>query len=194
MTGKNRIWLSSDYHINHRNVLKYCDRQFDSIEEMDEAFVRNHNKVVRRNDLFFFLGDLTFHPAAARKVLQKLNGRIHFIWGNHDKKIKKVGRELCEWTGGLKTIRVDKKKITLCHYPLESWDGSHWGHFHFHGHCHATFPEKSNRLDIGIDNAYKLLGEYRPFSLAEAIECLPEREEKERNANRNASSIQSEDT
>lgn len=175
----NRAFVSSDHHFNHRKILEYCERPFDSPEEMNAAFVSNHNKIVRPNDFVFFLGDFAFHPATTKKFLEQLNGRIHFIWGNHDKRTKKVIRSLCEWTGGLKVIVGGKrKKITLCHFPMESWDGSNWGHLHFHGHCHGTRTPTPGMLDVGIDNAYKLLGEYRPFSIQEAIEFVPKRDEE----------------
>jgi len=61
------------------------------------------------------------------------------------------------------------KPIILSHFPYATWNRSHYGSLHFHGHSHGNLPHIKNRLDVGVDNAYKLLGEYRPFTLNEAV-------------------------
>ena len=65
--------------------------------------------------------------------------------------------------------------ITLCHYPLHEWDRGHYGALMFHGHSHGNLPDDclgddKKFLDIGVDTAYKELGQFRPFSIREAIE------------------------
>ena len=80
-----RIWLIGDTHFCHRNIIKYCGRPFDSIEKMNEALISNWNKVVKRDDRVFMLGD--FALCSKDKIIeigQKLNGRKILILGNHD--------------------------------------------------------------------------------------------------------------
>jgi calcineurin-like phosphoesterase family protein len=59
--------------------------------------------------------------------------------------------------------------IVMCHYPFEVWDRKHYGAIHYHGHSHGELHKIDNRLDVGVDSAYKLLGSYRPFALEEAL-------------------------
>jgi calcineurin-like phosphoesterase family protein len=57
----------------------------------------------------------------------------------------------------------------LCHYPILSFDRQHYRAYNFFGHSHNKLIKRKNCLDVGVDSAYELLGEYRPFSLNETI-------------------------
>ncbi len=41
-------WFTSDFHLGHRNIIRYCDRPFHSTDEMDEAIIENLNSRVRQ--------------------------------------------------------------------------------------------------------------------------------------------------
>ena len=61
-------------------------------------------------------------------------------------------------------IEVDGVMVALLHYPMETWNYRHGKTIHLHGHTHSNLREKYNRIDVGIDNAFKLYREYKPFS------------------------------
>ena len=79
-------YLASDLHLDHENIIEYCDRPFDDVEEMNRELIDNWNDVIGTDDVVFFLGDLGFmmDEAGVQNALDKLNGRIVFIEGNHD--------------------------------------------------------------------------------------------------------------
>lgn len=63
------VYFTSDLHLGHENVIKLCNRPFDSIEEMDEALIRNWNRKVTNGDTVYVLGDLNLQKQkAARRV------------------------------------------------------------------------------------------------------------------------------
>jgi calcineurin-like phosphoesterase family protein len=71
-------------------------------------------------------------------------------------------------------ITVNNQVIVLDHYAHAVWEKSHRGAWHLYGHSHSNAEEWLNRVmperrsvDVGVDNAFKILGDYRPFSFIE---------------------------
>ncbi len=89
---KNRVFFTSDTHFNHANIIKFCNRPFKNVDEMNEALITNWNKVVSADDYVFHLGDFCLGGSAEwTKALDCLNGKIFLILGNHDLKNLKQG-------------------------------------------------------------------------------------------------------
>ena len=149
-------WFISDTHFRHRNIIKYCGRPFYSIEEHDEILIKNWNGLVKPGDVVWHHGDLGFFKSVeeANRLLSRLNGQIHLLKGNHDSsrlvKKFKVAELLM-----LKEWRVppsNVKMISMCHYPMDTYRGSHRGEWHTHGHTHAMLGRGHRlRLDVGVD-------------------------------------------
>ena len=80
-----KVWFTSDLHFWHKNICKYCDRPYESVEEMNQGIIANWNSVVKEDDIVFVLGDLGFCGIEKLKVLiPQLKGTIVVIQGNHD--------------------------------------------------------------------------------------------------------------
>ena len=81
------VWFTSDSHFYHANIIKYCNRPFASVEEMNEKLIENWNSVVGKDDLVWCLGDFCLGPDQKKHIpelVSKQNGRINLILGNHD--------------------------------------------------------------------------------------------------------------
>lgn len=65
-------------------------------------------------------------------------------------------------------IQIDKKLVYLSHFPCEEVRFDQPS-IHLHGHVHGKGLD-DGRLDVGIDNAFELFGEYRPFHWNDVIE------------------------
>lgn len=154
-----RTFFIADTHFGHANIIKFCNRPFQSIEEHDEALIENWNKVVTRNDDVWHLGDFCFGRSDEDfyKVFRRLNGKIHFVKGNHDKLAMKNRNAFASYySSGITEIEIEGVSVVLCHYPMLSWNKSFHGSFHLFGHVHGWVDRnpqwKRNRaLDVGVD-------------------------------------------
>ena len=54
------IFAISDTHFGHSNIIKYCDRPFHSVSEMNEKLIDNWNNIVTEQDHIYHLGDVYF--------------------------------------------------------------------------------------------------------------------------------------
>ena len=86
------IWVISDTHFNHANILTFRDsttrslvRDFSSIEEMNENMIENWNNKVKPGDKVYHLGDVFFGSKDwFQKNWPRLNGSKRLVVGNHD--------------------------------------------------------------------------------------------------------------
>lgn len=168
MTTEN-IFFTSDHHFGHRGIIDYAGRPFDSVEEMDEAMIEAWNRVVGSNDIVFYLGDFSFRRGPdTDEILYRLNGRIRFILGNHDKGFSARGTARFEWIKPYYELKWDKKKprMVLFHFPIDVWNKAHYGAIHLHGHSHGSLKTKRpRRMDVGVDTNPDL----RPYALEEIV-------------------------
>lgn len=169
------IFFCSDTHFGHANIIKYCNRPFtglnvpgigpiSAVEIMDRALINNWNKVVKKTDTVYFLGDLYFYPVEQTlRIVNQLHGKKIWIAGNHDKKLIKEPEltKHFEYIKDLDMIHIQdpemkkgRQRIVLCHYPLVSWESSNQGSWSLHGHSHGTLKEDNDilRADIGVDS------------------------------------------
>jgi len=181
-------WITGDHHFGHANIIKYCDRPFENVDKMDNELIDIWNGFVGPKDDVWYLGDFTLgDKGAAGYFFAKLNGKINILdnsW-HHDKRWIKglIGASGFNSLSGYMPYIVpsivvlegasmnkdgDDIPAILCHYQFMNWDRQHYGSLHFFGHSHGTADPRHNCLDVGIDNAFKLLEEYRPFELDEA--------------------------
>lgn len=78
------IYFSSDHHFYHNNVIRYCDRPYKSVEEMNELMVIAWNYTVTPDDTVYYLGDFSMAARPVETFTNRLLGTKHLIHGNHD--------------------------------------------------------------------------------------------------------------
>ena len=191
----------SDPHFFHGGLnIKMDMRGFSSVEEMNAYMLEKWNGRVRQNDEVNILGDLSWGNAEqTNELLQKLNGKLYLIEGNHDRFLtnRKFDASRFVWIKPYAELHDRGRKVILCHYPIMCYNGQYhldregnpktWM---LYGHVHNThderlinaFMEMTQQLVIedfnGNDrhipsqriNCFCMYSDYTPLTLDEWIE------------------------
>lgn len=174
------IYFTSDTHFGHKNIIKYSQRPFADIQDMDENLIKNWNAIVSDNDTIWHLGDFAFmNSVQFETLLSRLNGHINIVLGNHDDVIIKSKLDLIksskiESIQQYKEINFDHKMLVLFHYGQRVWNKSHHGSIHLYGHSHGSLPPHGLSVDVGVD-CKEITSEYRPVSLDEIFQYMSSR-------------------
>lgn len=190
-----KIWFTADTHYWHKNIT-YGEsnwenketgcRRFNTTQEMSRHIVEQINKYVQQDDILIHLGDWSFGGIENIWNFKKqlIVDDIYLIVGNHDNHIRKnyllpnpevnhtPSQYIFTVVDDYLEIMIDKKLFCCMHYPIEEWNDRHHKAFMLHGHQHGNNTYKKGRLDVGIDNAYKLFGEYKPFSYEDIMKIF----------------------
>ena len=148
-----RLWVASDHHFGHKNIIKYAKRPFTDGKEMDLAMIAQHNDRVAPDDVVLFGGDIGFaNTAVVNKHLAKMNGYKIFVMGNHD----------FDRDGSIKTYDVDEQhlfwevpglqeefSLIFTHYPL---DGLPDDIINLHGHIHDQMSDNPHHINMCVEH------------------------------------------
>lgn len=182
-----KYFFTSDTHFNHANIIKYCNRPFVSVNEMNEQLINNWNSVVGNDDVVYHLGDIGFFNSntpeqyTLKSIIQKLNGRIYLIMGNHDDwNLINKNAKLFAGITNAGHVYINNIKVYLNHFPYLCFDGSNRGAIQMFGHVHSgpgqeggfdierlQYLYKNNQYDVGVDN-----NNYKPVEFNEILQKL----------------------
>jgi calcineurin-like phosphoesterase family protein len=166
------LFFSADTHWGHGNIIKFDALPFISIEEHDEVLLANWNRTVGPDDDVWHLGDFCYrNKMPVERYLERLNGRIHLVKGNHDDKGAWKVRDKFASFQEAAYIRHEGECIYMLHYACRVWRKSNHGSWHLYGHSHGSLPPLGRSMDVGVAAVAKMLGgkleDYRPISFEE---------------------------
>lgn len=164
------IFFTSDTHFGHKNIIKYCDRPFESVGDMDDELVDRWNAVVQPNDTVYHLGDFAF--AGTKRITEltaRLNGSIVLVAGNHDKQITRSNARLLGFYDYLHSgdLLAFGHSVYLGHHPIPYTLPPQFS-TQFCGHVHEIWKYKHSRystvVNVGVDQ-----WDYKPVVLDELL-------------------------
>jgi len=160
-----KIWVWSDIHFFHHDIIDFSDRPFIDAKQMNEHLVANFNDYVDENDVSIWVGDVGFgRDGFINELLDQCNGYKILVLGNHDVEHNEVRKLAFDEIHLLYTISTPEVDMVFTHYPMRNIKMP-W--FNLHGHLHA-YPI-STTGHILHHNINCELQEYRPVELAELI-------------------------
>ena len=146
-----KVFITSDWHLNHSQLFIWQARGFNSVEEMNCELIRRHNKLVTADDDVYVLGDLCMGTdlIANQNLIEQFNGKLHVILGNHDTQNKMTMYNNCknivEICGYATMLKYKKYHFYLSHYPTltDNYDDGESLKakvINVCGHCHVQNP------------------------------------------------------
>ena len=153
----NNAFFIADFHFDHKNIIRYCNRPFQTVEEMNETMLRNYNEIVSGDSTIYFLGDMAFgrDSRTPKWWLSQLRGHIIYIKGSHDKGLRPTNLKDCYNSLALET---GTGKVYLVHNPIDV--PPEWKGWTIHGHTHSTrlVDKHQKRVCVGVEATnYKLI-------------------------------------
>jgi calcineurin-like phosphoesterase family protein len=155
------IYLISDTHFYHKNIIKYDNRDENYID-----IIKNELLILKSNDTLIHLGDIFFSKGKeSMQIFKDINCYKILIKGNHDYKKN-------EWyiENGFNDVyeelllNINNKKILLTHIPqnIYNTDIDFNIHGHLHSNLHHIIEYLSNKHKLVIHKLktiYEIIGE-----------------------------------
>lgn len=110
----------SDPHFNHTNIIKYCNRPFLNMQEMNDVLISNYNSLINSNDIVIWLGDCFFNKQLnnCEEIISKLNGQKILVLGNHDKNDIQMSQFGFDIVTHELVLNVANTQCRCSHYPI----------------------------------------------------------------------------
>jgi calcineurin-like phosphoesterase family protein len=157
-------FFTADEHYGHANIIRYCNRPFQSAGHMDAELIARHNQAVSDGDTVIHAGDFTLMgKTEAEEIISHLNGRHVFLRGSHDYWLEKDAPAIWE-------NKIDGQHVVVCHYAMRVWARSHYNSWQLFGHSHGQLEPVGKQWDIGVDN-----NDFRPLSLDKIRDIMASR-------------------
>jgi len=195
------IFIWSDTHFHHENILGYTDRHkvWGSVPEMNAGLIENARSVVTPGDVLLTGGDAVMgQRIKTLPIVEELPGIRQLVMGNHDschpsnKKAAMWQQEYAKyfaWMGLDKYLKIDGLMLRLNHFPRtgDSHDTDRYPNWRpeqgiedvlLHGHVHSedviTGPDQ---IHIGVDADWTPYGveRYHPIPLTTILEVIKEK-------------------
>ncbi|MBO7212637.1 MAG: metallophosphoesterase [Methanobrevibacter sp.] len=179
------IWLTSDLHLNHYNILnlerfnlnRFGLGYIKTLDQYNNMIISHINAKVMSQDTLYIVGDVGFGPCAEiKKLLDKIVCRnLILIFGNHDKygiaQAKKIGFK--EAIYGPYYLPESKGKILLSHYPSYEALYNPYLAYNLHGHLHGSKLDDDQFFNLNI-----AMNEYYPVKADDFLKRAESRAKK----------------
>jgi len=141
------IFITSDQHWYHQKIIKYCNRPFKSVEEMNHEMTWRWNYTVSDEDIVIHLGDIALcFFDVLKRLYEHLNGTIIIIKGSHDRSKKQLAE--AGFIVGSNPMYIGKYILT--HVPLADSQIPK-GMINIHGHIHKK-ETRGERINICVEH------------------------------------------
>ena len=166
------IYIISDTHFNHNNILTFKDKNdnlirpmFETVEQMNQVMIDNWNRVVRPNDTVIHLGDVIFgQKQFYGRILGQLNGIKTLIMGNHDYEATSFIPYFSSIKSVITTGKHFKQQYIMSHYPVAE-SSLYNNQINIHGHIHQNKINDSRYINLCVEHT-----NYTPINIQQILD------------------------
>jgi len=164
-----KTWFTSDHHFGHANIIKYCNRPFNSVGHMNAIMESTWNSIVSPEDVVFYLGDFAMNPKVVPDIVGRLHGTKILIPGNHDRCYRlRSSRWVDHYlAAGFQSVEMERQleiageSVLLNHLPYRSLADPDQRYFELrpvdkggwlvHGHVHNRWKVSKKQINVSVD-------------------------------------------
>ena len=184
-TKLDQIFFYSDPHFGHKNVIGFCNRPFNDVDEMNEELIKRYNKIVPHDGIVIWVGDCFFiGTQKASSIMERLNGYKVLVRGNHDTSPARMYNMGFDFVVESMEMVIAGQTVSIKHFPKKhskSWFKSFIkfkllrkrkpryfdkypkpsNQWHIHGHTHSSerINLENRTIHVGVD-----ANDYAPVS------------------------------
>lgn len=201
-------YFTADLHLDHADILFHAserskrwlrpgdrsegrwqispDEIQDRVDKMNEEIVERWNSTIcSRRDTIYIIGDFAFRNH--NRWISQLRGKKILIVGNHDQMSAEALRNFTKVYSFGMDRKISGQDITMCHYPMMTWESRSRKGWMLHGHVHGrmrwSLPGRDARkgliLDMGVD-----VWDFMPVSFDQVREEMAVKQEELNKRNR----------
>ena len=167
-------YFTSDLHLGHSNIIKYCRRPFqnstetmlidlaykgviplqelsiskESVEKMDFQIISAINKTVKKDDHLVILGDFCFCESKFKeKIVEKYTEKIackNTTLILGNHDDKEIMKKYFKHVHDYYIFNIDGTIIVTSHYPMRTWYKQNKKSWMLYGHTHGLLQKKDN--------------------------------------------------
>lgn len=170
-------WFTADEHLGHKNIIRYCERPWGSIDKMSIDIIKRANEVVKPGDTLFHIGDWCWFGPDRKHYHEQMMNKYkdgithHLVLGNHDRlnPFDYVELGFASVHTSLKLEAAFGHTLILNHDPAVHDVVKDKGIL-ICGHVHGLFKLSHRTINVGVD-----VWDFRPVSEETLVTLIEEK-------------------
>ena len=159
-------YMIADMHFGDAQIIKYENRPFKNIEEMDQSIIDNWNHTVGLDDTVFILGDISNYDIdKTSRIINELNGHKYLIMGNHDRHLTPNDYRNMGFEEASAYPILYKGFYILSHEPIYLNENMPYANLYGHVHGNKTYQSVTRQsMCLCVERI-----DYTPISFEEIV-------------------------
>lgn len=154
------VYIIADTHFCHENIIRFCNRPFQDVHQMNEEMIKRWNNTVKKTDTVIHLGDFGFGTKATlTELCQRLQGRKILVKGNHDRYKDEDYRKM-GFAEVYKYPILYKSWCLMSHEPLQLSETTPYFNFYGHVHNDEKYQDSKTTKCVSVERI-----DYTPYKI-----------------------------